>query len=568
MKIKTSTLWVVLLMMAWGLPASARERVSASISADGTTVYGLTQTHATKTSSPAVSLEVVDLHSQEKTAAYTLPADFFQKAYLFTQGPDTLLVVPQNSQKSDSRKKSKCHVYLPKPHGPPELISGDDFFLRSPLDTPHMWQNNVVLMGEDSSGAHALMFIQEGKPTVFVLDEREEFAAGIQGVRYSTQGWMGYIEVRLYNNQTFHLSPFLTSAGVPLIAQAKRSIGSLEDNTLLRFTQEYYGDNKVLVIERQSNTSTKLFAVSFRNARSMRPTSKTPLEAEPLYHARVFGQDRRMQWVLGYSDVNPKKASVIGYVYDRQSESLTKLPSFDNMDLSRIRSVLSFSPSRLIFEIDPLDKSDALMVHWDTLGKSTFLYASALDFSDKPAPITDNIKNTNKNVNVLEDAIRNMLSGAQKNASEDPRTAALRSAIYIRTLLGVVILGVTAVLLRLVLRRSKKKADTSPAFPFAPPSGASMHLPQPEKSYKALWWLAGLLLFAGLFLSMRKTTPPGAEPKAIQAPAPALPVAEPNPPVIPPSVEAPSSEEYTAQQEPPPGETSTPQAPPSEEPPA
>ena len=540
MKIKRFLPWVVFLMMAFGLSASARELVNATLSADGKTAYGVVQP---ATFHPTLYVYAADLQENNITTFHEIPAGVFHRTYIFNQGPDTLLVVPQ---KPDSDNKAKCHVYVCKPHGPPQLMGGGEGFFIRPTSKPEVWQNNAVLLGEDASGAHALMFIQEGKPTVFELQGREEFAAGIQSMRYATSSGMGYIEVRLYNNQTFHLSPFLTSAGVPLIAEAKRFMGPMKGDTLLRFSKEYYGENKRLELERQGDGSAKLFAVSFLNARSFRSPSKTPLASEPLYHAKVFNQDRELQWVWGYSNVNPQKASVIGYVYDRQSESLTPLPGFDNvgvdnagvdnagvdnvhlnlnnMDWSRVRSIISVSP--LIFEMGSVDKSDALMVQWD---KGTFLYASQLDFSEKPKPQLAAEASGKPAAPFAEDF------SAQPVPDADALSAQLRGqwgrvadsflghiTVTTAAIAGSVLLGL--VLLIVFLRRSRD--ELGPGLLSAPPSkAAAMYFPPPESSSNALWWVAGLVALVGVgavvFMRQAEPSPPPSPPMVAE------PMAEP-----------------------------------------
>ncbi|MCL2314851.1 MAG: hypothetical protein FWC28_06335, partial [Proteobacteria bacterium] len=370
MKIKCFALWVVFWMMAFGLPASAREWVGATFSADGKTAY-----HAVKPGyyHLSVYLYVTDLSEKKTPAFHEIPAGAFRRAYLFNQGPHTLLVVPQKLE-ADRRLTCRVHVYLCKPNGPPELLGGDDFFIH-PSTKPHMWQNIATLIGKNASGAHALMYIQNGETAVVPIQD----PANVKGIHYGTSGWMGYVEVR-FPGRTLHFSPFLTSTGRPLVVQTKHSIGS---PTLLRFAKEYYGDNKKLEMEKQEDGAAKLFAASFLNARSLSAATQTPLASQPLYRARVFNQDREIQWVLGDSDTEPQKASVIGYVYDRQNERLTKLPSLDNVDWRRVHSIISFSPRHLILEMGNIAKNDVLMFHLD---KGTSLYASALDFSDKPAP--------------------------------------------------------------------------------------------------------------------------------------------------------------------------------------
>jgi len=370
-------LWVIAFLLlplaTFGRPLSDRELMGATLSADGKTAYGITQTHSTKLSSPVVYLEVVDVQTGQKTASHKIPADFFQHAYLFNQGLDTFVLVPQ---KPGANQKSKPHVYVCKPDERPQLIGGDDFFLRSQLDAPHMWHNHVLLIGEDSGGTPALLYIQEGKPTVFPLPEREELAAGIHYIRYGA--WhsqdlpMAYVEVGLHNNQRVYFSPFLTSAGVPLMERGQ------QENALVRFSKEYYGDNKILVVDSQRDTSAKLLAAPLGQMRFMR--GEAPLATETLYHAKVFGHGPKTQWVLGYVETNLKQASVTGYMYDIQHESLTKLPTFDTMALDKVHSVVASSPSHLIFGMDGNSTRDALLLQLDT---GTLLYASAFDFSDQ-----------------------------------------------------------------------------------------------------------------------------------------------------------------------------------------
>jgi len=383
MKIKFSTLWavsfLVIPLLSFGRPMSARELMGATLSADGKTAYGLTQTHSTKISSPVVYLEVVDVQTGEKTASHKIPADFFQRAYLFNQGLDTFVLVPQ---KPGANQKSKPHVYVCKPNERPQLISGDDFFLSSQLDEPHIFHNQGVLIGEDLGGTQALLFIQEGKTTVFPLPEQEALAAGIQYIRYDTRHTsnlpMAFIEVGLHNTQRLYLSPFLTSAGVPLMERVSIMETGGQENALLRFAKAYYGDNKILVADDQRDASSKLLAVPLEQIRSGR--RETPLVTETLYHAKVVSHGPQTQWVLGYVGANRKQASVTGYKYDIQQESLTKLPTFDNMALDEVRSVLAFSDRHLILGMAGNQQTDALLVHLDT-GK--LLYASAFEFSDK-----------------------------------------------------------------------------------------------------------------------------------------------------------------------------------------
>ena len=368
-----------------------RDVKSATVSADGKTAYCITYLesntsgHRSLSTLPPLYLDIFDLSQNKMTGSYKVPSHPFRYAYLFTQGTDIFLVIPQE-EAVRTQHPWPCNIYLCRPDQPPELISSNDFYLGTPFEKPNIWQNSAVLIGQDQSGGHALMYMQEGKITVLPLNAREEFAAGIQSISFSDNQnnnghlYMSTVEVRLYNNQMCYISPFLTGSGVPLIEQAPNSISG-KDDMVVRFAREYYGDNKLLIIRKQRDNSAELAAVPLINRSSLRG-AETPVPSETLYHAICITRDNSTQWVLGYTGANPEQAAVTGYRYDIKSGTLARLPTLGNFDLKKVQSVISCTPDHLILRIGGSGGkmyTDALII---PLGEDAPIYASTIDFSD------------------------------------------------------------------------------------------------------------------------------------------------------------------------------------------
>ncbi|MCL2012117.1 MAG: hypothetical protein FWG75_04935 [Cystobacterineae bacterium] len=369
-----------------GCGFNERDVKSATISADGKTVYIVSTSELSffpSAMQPPLYLDVFDLSQNKQIASHKLPSHFSQTVHLFTQGPDTLMVVSHESAPAQLAQNS---VYLCKPKQPPELISKEAFYLRVPRNKPYFWHNHAVLIGKNKNDAHALMYIQEGKVSVFPLDDREEFAAGIQSISVSSHDAnhkMFTIDLRLYDNQLIYISPFLTSTGVPLIEREPSRRSPKKEGIMQRFSKEYYGDNPILVVENQKDSSAKLAAFSPFGSASLRKAAH-PVTSETLYRAISLRQDNSTQLLLGYAGTNPEQATVIGYIYHPESGNLTKLPTFGKFDLGELKevgSVISSSPEQFILQVKSKKarETDALVVPLN--GEAPF-YASSVDFPE------------------------------------------------------------------------------------------------------------------------------------------------------------------------------------------
>ncbi|MCL2012701.1 MAG: DUF4131 domain-containing protein [Cystobacterineae bacterium] len=383
-----------------------QQRIDSSISADGQVLY---RASTTLQDLSAIHLEAIELSTNTRKLSYFVPSGFFRHAYFvnqnpesfFNQNPDTLLIVPQGSNPNEP---ANCHVYRLSPTRPPERIS-EAFHLNNPLEKPLFWQNHAVLVGKNPSGADALMFIQEGKATVFPLSSIEAFAEGIKSVQFEhvdNDSYMPVIKITLYNNKMFYISPFLTRADVPLIAEFSPS-----DDPYVPFLQAYYGNNLLLAVSIQENGLSRLFFIPVSQAHSLskQPTSSyMPEGFQKLYHARRFEQDSSTQMVLGYTDVNPQNASVSGYIYDIQSKVSTPLPTFEHFELEEIHSLISSWSKHLIFKRK--GKADALVLpfkarpfsglasiasRWGAAGAKGAPEAESLSFEDALREIFPNM---------------------------------------------------------------------------------------------------------------------------------------------------------------------------------
>jgi hypothetical protein len=236
-----------------------------------------------------------------------------------------------------------------------------------------IWQKRAVLMGQDQNGSSALMYVQDGKVTVFPLGSREELAAGIKDISadyHHANSEMPMIRVQLYDNANFYFSPFFTNTGAPVMEKVTQDRNRAD--IWLSFCREYYGNATTILRLAQSDASATFYTIPFSQVKEnsrvkfifvlestgeldgarVHKEAMTLLGTETLYHSRVFHPDDSTDVILGYTAANPEQSSVIGYIYNKKNDSLEQIAAFENIDLTKIASVVSCSADRLVLKMN------------------------------------------------------------------------------------------------------------------------------------------------------------------------------------------------------------------------
>jgi len=353
------------------------EMDSVAVSADGDIAYRVSSHFSSANSKPIIFLDTIDLTTNEVTSTYKLPAGFFHKVYIFTQGSDAYMIIPQDVR---SGEPVPCNVYICKPDSSPELLSADEFYLTSQLSEPYIWYDSTVAIGKDANGANSLMYIQNGQVTHVSLDSMEEFASGISSVRHHDL-WNYFnnlnffvVEVRLYDNREFFISPFLTDSGFPIIKEANDDSFGGEDTTI-KIAQEYYRNKNMIIVRKENDSSAKLFSVPVANS-SNAVNEGTFIETETLYHAVSLGISNSSQLILGYLEPNLEQSLITGYIYDMSSDSLTKLPVIKNMKLDNIVFATSASTKQLLLRVKDSSRYEGTVLIPLPLGTPQYLSTS------------------------------------------------------------------------------------------------------------------------------------------------------------------------------------------------
>ncbi|MDR0783955.1 MAG: ribosomal protein L7/L12 [Propionibacteriaceae bacterium] len=341
---------------------------SVTISTDGATIYSVS---APDSVNRAVYLEVFDRAKDRKTISKKVPASFFTLGWVVNQGAEVYLIVVRD----DTDIGALVDIYQCKSDKAPEKVSDGNFYFNSSLSSPvAILHNTIVLIGHDRNNQTAVMYIQDGQISVFILDTMAEFAAGISSIGFihHNASYTDAISVTLYDNQKIYLSGFHTDAGTPMIIPDVS-----EEVAVFQFAQAYYGEHNLLYLRKQDDSSSVLVTAPVPD-----PAGKTPpateIESVTLYRAITVMADRSTQLVLGYTAPNPNLAQVTGYLYDIPSGSLTKLPTFENFDISKVHSVIAVGDNQLILRLGSIGGQEGALVL--SRDDGSLFYASSVNF--------------------------------------------------------------------------------------------------------------------------------------------------------------------------------------------